>query len=104
MPGKIFFKVRATESKTFDVGGVFTFEDGAPVRFEKIKKIEFDQVIQDSAEPRRFQCRFGEKTITLSEHQHGDQGQKFVFGEQKLDDRGTAVWVAEEDGTDVRPQ
>lgn len=99
MPGKIF-TVRATESKTFDVDGIFTFVDGTPACFEiRGEKIDFDQVIQDSAEPRRFRCRFGEETITLSEHQHGDQGQAFVFGEQQLDDRGTAVWVAEEGGT-----
>ena len=101
MPGEIKFPVRISDSVTFGQGGDFIFEEaGEPVRFVGRETIEFEEVIQEAAEPKRFRCRFGKNEIILSEVDVGDGEVNLVLGFQRIDGgRGTAVWVAEEGGT-----
>ena len=99
--GKKFF-VNLSSSDTFRKTSTFVFDDGVPDHFITAtgKVTPFDLAIPDPMDPQRFRCRFDGRTITLSEHRHGDSDPSFVYGREDLvPGRGTAVWVAEEGGT-----
>lgn len=95
------FTITITNSDTFTGKGTFEFE-GASGRFVAFDGtlLPFQAVTPDPTDPERFQCRGENRTITMSEHLHGASPPRFLFGEETFDDgRGTAIWVAEEDGT-----
>lgn len=108
MPEKTF-SVRAASSDSF-AGYRFAVEveDGEPQRYlapGSRRWVEFEQRLRDPGDRERFRCAFDGRIATLSLHLHGSTRPRFLYGKQVFEPGrgGTAVWVAEEDGTSPSP-